>query len=65
MWYEGDLEGIGDTLGYWMVANAALAGVGVVLAGASNLYTSRGSRFPIHFLESGFGCWMVRRLHPI
>jgi pheromone shutdown-related protein TraB len=33
MWYEGDLEGIGDTLGYWMVANAALAGVGVALAG--------------------------------
>ena len=28
MWLQGDLEGIGNTLGYWMVANAALAGLG-------------------------------------
>ena len=33
MWYNGDLSGIEDTLGYWMVANAALAGLGVAVAG--------------------------------
>ena len=33
MWYNGDLSGIEDTLGYWMLANAALAGLGVAVAG--------------------------------
>lgn len=37
MWYEGDLEGIGDTIGYWMIANAGLAGLGVALAGGHPL----------------------------
>ena len=37
MWLQGDLEGIGNTLGYWMVANAALAGLGVAIAGGHPL----------------------------
>ena len=37
MWLQGDLEGIGNTLGYWMIANAALAGLGVAVAGGHPL----------------------------
>ena len=37
MWLQGDLEGIGNTVGYWMIANAALAGLGVAIAGGHPL----------------------------
>ncbi|MBH32962.1 MAG: conjugal transfer protein TraB [Euryarchaeota archaeon] len=37
MWLRGDFTGIGNTLGYWMIANAALAGLGVALAGGHPL----------------------------
>ena len=37
MWLQGDFEGIGNTVGYWMIANAALAGLGVAIAGGHPL----------------------------
>ena len=64
MAYNGEMEEPKQTAQTWLVLNALLAGLGVLIARATPLYTGWRGSLTNHLPQSDLGSRLVRGLHP-